>query len=399
VEQYDVAVCGLGAMGSATTYQLAKRGLRVLGLDRHAPPHPMGSTHGDTRITREAIGEGVAYVPLAQRSHQLWREIEAETGSQLLTTNGLLVLASPGLQTRHNGKTRFLETTIEAARTFSIEHELLTGAEIERRFPQFQLVGDESGYFEPGGGYVRPEAAVSAQLELAIRCGAEIRTNETLISYVQEIGGVTVTTARGQFHANLLVLAAGAWLGSILGEAYAPWFAISRQVLHWFAVRGPVEDYQPDRFPVFIWDSGPTSFYGFPVIAGTHDGVKVGVENALPRATVADVSREVGEDETAQAYDTVIRQRLPGLTRQCLRAVTCMYTTTPDGDFVIDRHPEHHSVFVISACSGHGFKHSPAIGEAVAAQIAGDAEPVDLGPFSLERLRAHATAPGFVKGS
>jgi sarcosine oxidase len=386
VEQYDVVVCGLGAMGSATTYQLARRGARVLGLDSHAPPHALGSTHGDTRITRQAIGEGLAYVPLAQRSHRLWRDIEVETRSDLLTTNGLLVIASPGLHTRHHGKSRFLETTIEAAQAFSVDHALLSAAEIRRRFPQFRLVGDESGYFEPGGGFVRPETAVAAQLEIAARLGAHIRTGETLTAYAPETAGVTVTTTRGRLHADVLVLAAGAWLGGILGEPYARWFVISRQVLHWFAVDGPVEPYQPERFPAFIWDSGPTSFYGLPAVGGAAGGVKVGMESTVPRATVADVSPVVSDDETDQVYDAVIKHRLPGLARRCLHAATCMYTTTPDGDFVIDRHPEHRSVLIISACSGHGFKHSAAIGEAVAASIAGEEPVVDLSPFSLDRL-------------
>ncbi len=387
METFDVVVCGLGAMGSATTYQLARRGVRVLGLDRFAPPHQQGSTHGATRVTREAIGEGLAYVPLARRSHQLWREIEEATGANLLTTNGLLVLASPGLQTRHNGKTRFLETTIEAAREFSIDHELLDAAEIGRRFPQFRLAGDERGYFEPGGGFVRPEAAVSAQLELAKRAGAVIRTHETLRGYVQDAGGATVTTTAGRYSAGSLVLAAGAWLGEILGAAHGGDFAITRQLLHWYAVDGSVEPYLPDRFPVFIWDSEPASFYGFPAIDGPGGGVKVAAEQAVPSARVDDVARQVSGDEVYGLYDRVISGRLPGLARRCVKAVTCMYTTTPDGDFVIDRHPEHLSVIIVSPCSGHGFKHSAAIGEAVAASVVGEEPTVDISPFSLSRLR------------
>ncbi len=379
-------------MGSAATYQLAKRGVRVLGLDRAAPPHALGSTHGETRITRQATGEGLAYVPLAQRSHQLWREIEAATGSDVLTTNGLLLLASPGVHTRHNGKSHFLQTTIAAASAFSIEHELLAATEIQRRFPQFRLTGDETGYFEPGAGFVRPETAVSAQLELATRCGARIQTNETLTAYVQEPDGVTVTTTRRRLHADVLVLAAGAWLGSIIGEPFARWFVISRQVLHWFEVAGPIEQYQPDRFPVFIWDSGPTSMYGFPSVNGASGGVKIGLENAVPRATVADAAWEVTDKETDDLYDAVVHHRLPGLARRCLKAVTCMYTTTPDGDFVIDRHPEHESVLIVSACSGHGFKHSAAIGEAVAARITGERPAIDLGPFAIQRLTTASSA-------
>lgn len=388
MESFDVVVCGLGAMGSATTYQLAKRGVRVLGLDRFTPPHPLGSSHGDTRITRHATGEGLQYGPLAQRSHQLWREIEAEKGVDLLTTNGLLVMASPGVQRRHHGKTRFLETTIEAARAFSIDHELLTAAEISRRFPQFRLVGDESGYFEPGAGFVRPEAAVAAELELAARSGAAIRTDETMTSYLQETGGVTLVTTRGRYTAGVLVLSVGAWLGAILGDRYSLDFTITRQVLHWYAAAGPIEPFLAERFPVFIWDSQPMAFYGFPAIDGDAGGIKVAAETSVPRATVADVSRVVRAGERYEVYDRVIRHRLPGLARRLIKAVTCMYTTTPDGDFVIDRHPDHPSVVIVSACSGHGFKHSPAIGEAVAAQIVGDVPVVDLSPFSLQRLRA-----------
>jgi sarcosine oxidase len=301
-------------------------------------------------------------------------------------------MASPGVQRRHHGKSRFLETTIDAAKAFSIDHELLDAEEITRRYPQFRLVGDESGYFEPGGGFVRPEAAVAAQLDLAARHGAVIRTKETLTGYAPQADGVTVSTTQGRIGADVLVLAAGAWLGSILGDPYASWFTVTRQVLHWFAVAGSSDAFGPDRFPVYIWDSGPTSLYGFPALDGPAGGVKVGVENNVPRASVAEVAREVSPEERYGVYDTVVRHRLTGLARRCLRAVTCMYTTTPDGDFVIDRHPEHGSVLVLSACSGHGFKHSAALGEAVAAGVAGEAAAVDLSPFSLSRLR-HPVTP------
>jgi sarcosine oxidase len=394
VESFDVVVCGLGALGSATVYQLARSGARVLGLDSFAPPHQLGSTHGDTRITRHATGEGLAYVPLARRSHELWREVEAQTGEDLLTTNGLLVLASPGLHTRHHGKTRFLETTVAAARAFSIDHELLDARQISRRFPQFHLVGDETGYFEPGAGFVRPERAVSAQLQLAARCGAGIRTDETLLDYVQEADGVVITTTAGRYSAGVLVLAVGAWLGSILGAPYDRHFVITRQVMQWYAVTGAIEDYMPDRFPVFIWDSEPVSFYGFPAIDGPGGGVKVAAEQNAASATVGDVAREVTTDELYELYDAAIGHRLPGLGRRAVKAVTCLYTTTPDGDFVIDRHPDHPSVVIVSACSGHGFKHSAAIGESVAATVMGADPVVDLSPFSLRRLGAPAHPTG-----
>lgn len=386
MDDFDAVVCGLGAMGSATAYQLAKRGLRVLGIDRFAPPHDQGSTHGDSRITRLAIGEGLAYVPLAMRSQRLWREIEEETGANLLTTNGVLIMASPGVHRRHHGKTNFLETTISAAQAFAIEHEVLSAAEISRRFPQFQLIGSETGYFEPGGGFVRPEAAVAAQLELAARHGAVLHPRETLTAFAQDGSGVRVTTSSGEYAAGVLVLAAGPWLGEILGKAYAPHFSITRQLLHWYDVSGSGDDYLPDRFPVFIWDHEQFTFYGFPAIDGPGGGVKVAAEAEQLSPTVDDVDRDVSVAERHHLYDSVVGHRLRGLARHCLRAVTCVYTTTPDGDFVIDRHPEHPAVVILSACSGHGFKHSAAIGEAVATDIVGGAALIDLTPFSMRRL-------------
>ena len=387
VEKYEVVVCGLGAMGSATAYQLAKRGVRVLGIDRFAPPHALGSTHGETRITRLAVGEGLAYVPLAMRSHQLWREIEQETGAELLTTKGVLIMASPGLHAHHHGKTHFLETTIEAARAFSIDHEVLTATEISARFPQFGLRGDERGYFEPSGGFVRPERAVAAQLQLARRYGATIHSDETIVDFVDADDGVRITTTRGSYSAGTLVLAAGAWVGEILGESYASQFAVTRQLMHWYAVAGAADEYLPDRLPAFIWDDKSGGLYGFPLIDGGTPGVKVAAESDVRSATVADVRREVSVAECFHLYDTVIKDRLPGLARDCVRAVTCVYTTTLDGDFVVDRHPEHRSVIVFSACSGHGFKHSAALGEAVAAEIVGEPPIVDLSPFSFLRLQ------------
>jgi sarcosine oxidase len=392
MERFDVVVCGLGAMGSATLYQLAKRGLRVLGIDRYAPPHDLGSSHGETRITRCATGEGLAYVPLALRSHQLWRAIEQETGLDILTSNGVLVLASPGSWARHHGKTHFLETTIEAARTFGIDHEVLTAAEIGARFPQFRLVGDETGYFEPGGGFVRPEAAVAAQLELARRGGAVTRLDETLVDYAQQGDGVTVATNRGMYSAGELVLAVGAWLGEVLGPPCAADFAVTRQVQHWYAAGDALESFQPDCFPVFIWDDRDRAFYGFPAVAGAGDAVKVAGESEVRSATVDEARSDVASAERFELFDTIIRDRLPGLKRDCVRASNCLYTVTPGGDFVIDRHPDHPRVFVVSPCSGHGFKHSAAIGEAVAAQIAGEVPLVDLTPFSFERL-AGASMP------
>src|SRR4029453_14990048 len=198
---YDAIVIGLGATGSAAAYQLAKRGRRVLGLDRHAPPHVCGSSHGDTRITRCAIGEGAHYSPLAIRSHEIWRELERETGAALLDACGLLVLSGTGA-TAFTHVPGFFANTIAAAERFGIAHEMLDAPAIRARFPAFNVRDDERGYFEPGAGFLRPEACVRANLQMAARPGATSFTHETAHAFDATSGDVTVTTDRGMHRAR-----------------------------------------------------------------------------------------------------------------------------------------------------------------------------------------------------
>ena len=386
---YDTIVVGLGAMGSATLLHLARRGQRVLGLDRHDPPHAWGSTHGDTRITRVAIGEGEDYVPLVQRSHQLWREIEAETGADLLTQCGALIMA-PGASTAVvHGKANFVRRTIAAADRFAIPHEVLDPAEAARRFPQFRLRGDEVVYYEPGAGYVRPERCVAAQLTLARRHGATIRPNTQVAAITRDGAGVRVTTAGGDsFTAAGAVLAAGAWSPGLAG-ALAPHMAVTRQVLHWWVPRDPAA-FTPDRCPVYIWmhgDGPEDSFYGFPIPPGTA-GVKVAMEQSS--ATVADpdhLQRDVTPQKVAAMHRDHLAARMPGLLPQVLRSAACPYTVTPDGDFLVARLPDNDRVLLVSACSGHGFKHSAGLGEAVAEMVV-DGAGTALAGFTAERLAA-----------
>ncbi len=326
-------------------------------------------------------------MPLAQRSHQLWREIESETGTDVLTTNGVLVMASPGVHARHHGKTRFLETTLEAAaqRTRSTMRCSARRAS-PAASPSSGSAGDERGYFEPGGGFVRPEAAVArpARTWRAAAARAAHRRDRDAAT-CQERHGVTVTTTRARLHADRLVLAAGAWARldprRTLRERCSP---ISRQVaaLVRRRRRGRVASCRSDC-PPSSGTAGADSFYGVPAIDGAPRGVKVGVENARSVRSPDAVERTVERGGDRDVSMTLVSKRIPGLVRRPFRVATCLYTTTPDGDFVVDRHPEHPSVLVVSACSGHGFKHSAAIGEAVAAGIAGETPAVDLSPFTL----------------
>jgi len=389
---FDVIVVGLGAMGSAAVYQLARPGVRVLGIDRFSPPHTYGSSHGDTRIIRQAIGEGLQYVPLVLRAYDLWREIEAAAGTSLLTVTGELILSGPGSGASRRGKAGFFHRTVEAARTYGIPHELLDARQVQARFPQFDLVGDETGYFEPGAGFLRPERCGAAQLRLAERHGAELHRDEVVAGYRSAgtaAGGVTVTTDRGEYSGRRLIVTMGAWLPVLLDPGIARLFAIYRQVLHWFRLRDSDAAYAPGRFPVFIWefsDGSGRSMYGFPAIDGPNGGLKVATAQYERTTTAATVQRDVMPDESRAMYDQCVLGRLPGLLGTCVKARSCLYTVTPDGQFIIDRHPHQPNVILASPCSGHGFKHSAAIGEALA-DLALDQEPrVDLRPFSLARF-------------
>jgi len=391
VSTFDVVIIGLGAVGSATLLQLAPRKLRVLGIDRWDPPHSWGSTHGDTRITRCAIGEGEAYVPLVLRSHEIWRELEAETGEQLLTQCGALILASGGGAAVMHNKGDFVRRTIAAAERFSITHEVLSPEAIMARFPQFRLQGDEIGYFEPGGGYVRPERCVAAQLGLARRHGAAIRCNAQVASVSRDGDGVCVTLADGErILAAEAVLAAGAWSpGLLAGEpGLSRHMTVARQVLHWFTPENPA-DFAPERFPVFIWlhgDRPEDSFYGFPIPPGS-EGVKVATEQYAELTPDPDhLERGVSTAEQDAMMQDHLAGRLLGLRPSPVRSVACPYTNTPDGDFLIERAPGNPRVLLVSACSGHGFKHSAGLGEAVAAFLDGDASASALSVFSAGRL-------------
>ncbi|HEV2999771.1 MAG TPA: N-methyl-L-tryptophan oxidase [Solirubrobacteraceae bacterium] len=378
---YDAIVVGLGAIGSSVTYQLAKAGASVLGLDRHEPPHALGSTHGRTRITRLALGEGGRYVPFVRRSHALWREIEREAGESLMIRTGGLVLAVEGASGTH-GAEDFLGTTIAAAREHGIEHELLAPEDVAARYPALALTGRERpAYFEPETGFVRPERAVAAQLRLAERHGAAIRTGERALS----VSGGRVATDRGEYAAATVIAAAGPWVGELL-PAHRERFTVYRQVQYWFDLAGD-EAYERHReLPIFIWElgGGPDDFvYGFPAIDGPDGGVKVATEQHTTPTTADACAREVSPDEIRAMHEQYVAPRLPGLTARCLRATTCLYTVTADRGFVLGPDPSDERLLIASPCSGHGFKHSPAIGEAIAQLIAAGRSDLDVSAFAL----------------
>ena len=393
----DVIVVGLGAMGSAALYQLAKLGARVIGIDRFSPPHDQGSSHGDTRITREAIGEGREFVPLVQRSNQIWEELEAATGRSLLTRNGALVLASQNISGDHHGSTSFVEDTIRAAREFGIAHEVLEAAEIQRRYPQFRLGGDEVGYFEGGAGFLRPEVCIETQLTLARQLGAGVRTSEIVLDIRQgKHGAVEVKTDRETYSAARVIVTAGPWMQKLLGGEYGRYFRVYRQVLCWFPLAKNAEQYSPARFPVFIWIAGNRPrdmLYGFPAIDGPRGGVKIATEQYEATVDPDAVPRTVSNSEVADMYNEYIAPRFPDLSGELLRAATCLYTVTPDAKFIVDTFRDWENVMFVSACSGHGFKHSAAMGEALASWALERPSLINLSPFRLDRFSRRSGYP------
>jgi sarcosine oxidase len=376
-------------MGSAAVYQLAKRGNKVLGLDRFSPPHGNGSSHGESRIIRQAIGEGEEYVPLVLRSYELWREIENETGKKLLTITGGLTLESQNSETVMHGRRDFLDQAIRCAEKFDIRHEILDTADIRNRYPQF-AVTDERAYFEYETGFLRPELCVDAQLHLARKHSATVQTDETVVSVESRAdSGVTVETSRGTYSAERVIITAGPWIAQFLPPSYSQLFKVSRQVMYWFDIKEDCRPtFAPPGFPIFIWifaTGGDFGFYGFPTLDGKT--IKIATEQFTALTDPDHVQWAVSLEEEQSMYKDYVEGRLPGISDRCETAASCLYTVTPDSTFVIDVHPDNDRIVIASPCSGHGFKHSAAIGEALAEQVIDGTSRIDIGSFSIKRFK------------
>ncbi len=350
---YDVIIAGLGAMGSAAAFELSRRGLRVLGLDRYTPPHAFGSSHGETRIIREAYFEHPTYVPLVRRAFELWRALERESGTTLLRETGGLMIGRPD--------TALVEGARRSAELHGLPHTLLAAADVRRRFPALRPDDDMVAVWEPRAGILFPESCVSAFLSRARHHGAHLRFDEP-VRHWEADGHVHVYTALGEYRARQLIVTAGAWVSALVPGLALP-FRIERQVLHWFDPGQASADFAPDRCPIHLWQfDGCRFFYGFPDL-GT--GVKAGFHHGGEAATAEDIRRDVTPAEV-DAVRTVLRRFLPGADGPLRSSVVCLYTNTPDEHFWIDQHPTQPQVLIASPCSGHGFKFAPVIGEILA---------------------------------
>ncbi|HZZ92894.1 MAG TPA: N-methyl-L-tryptophan oxidase [Usitatibacter sp.] len=386
--EFDAAVVGLGAAGSATAWHLAARGLRVLGLDAHAPPHDRGSSHGSLRITRQAIGEGDAYVPLVLRSNEHWRTLEREAGARLLEVTGGLWISSPARQAETH-VANFFDNTLAAARRFGIGHELLDANAVRARFPQFAVRDNERAYYEPGAGYLRPEACVAAMLAAARRHGAELHADEPVTRFREEADAIVLSTAGREYRAAALVLCAGPWMPGLVDAPIAALFTVTRQVQYWFALDEPVSRYEAPAFPVWIWElqDRRNVIYGFPAADGAAAGVKIATEQYAHATSPDAMRRDVSAAEVREMSGSLVRPHLPGVSSRCVRTAPCLYTATPDFHFVIDRLPGTARVVLVSACSGHGFKHAPAVGEMAADLVLGWPGALSPAGFTLGRFK------------
>lgn len=371
---YDVIVAGVGAMGSATAYHLARRGKRVLGLERYGIPHDMGSSHGHTRIIRLAYYEDPSYVPLIQRAHELWRELEELSGERLLHTTGSID-AGPEDSWVFKG-------SWDSCRLHDLPHEVLTGAELRRRHPGYHLPPGHLALLQPDGGFLKPERCIVSYVRAAQSLGAEIHGHEPILEWWPTESGIGVRTRHTTYEAEKLVLTTGAWLGEHAPELRAL-ATPERQVLAWLQPTAP-EKFRPENFPVFNLLVEEGRFYGFPVYGVP--GFKFGKYHHLQERGPADtIDWQVYEKDEALLREFAGRY-FPEGTGPTMDLKACMFTNTPDGHFIMDHHPAYPQVTVASACSGHGFKFASAVGEVMADLAEKGSTRHDIRFFGLERL-------------
>jgi len=378
-QSYDVIVAGLGAMGSATVYALTRaqaRSPRVLGIDRFSPPHGLGSSHGRTRIIREAYFEGPAYVPIVRRAFDLWRELEQAGGRTLYTrTRGITLGAADGM---------LASGARASAEQFDVPHRVLSAAEVTRNFPGLRPAAGMVGVVEERAGVLFPEDCIAAMLGLAEKAGAELRRDETVVAWEANGDGVVVRTTDNEYRATRLVIAGGAWMPRLVPEL-AGTLAVERQPIHWFAPDSHSEDYSAPQCPVTLWEYAPDrTFYTLPDFG---DGVKAAVHYEGQSVDPDHVNRQTSPEDVARVAE-LLRCFMPNAEWELRDSQVCLYTNTPDLHFIIDRHPSHADrVVVVSACSGHGFKFATAIGE-IAADLVAERKPrFDLDMFRMTRFQ------------
>ncbi len=374
---YDVIVLGLGAMGSAAALHVAERGKRVLGIEQFTAAHDLGSSHGGSRMIRQAYFESPDYIPLVLGAYDLWRKLEKDTGTRLLhITGGLNIGARDG---------DLVKRTIAAAAKHAIPFEVLEGSAVGRRFPVFVPQPGDAAVHETNAGYLFPEECIRAHLALASRAGAELRFEETVLSWSAAGDGVEVRTSRGTYRAGHLVITAGPWANQAL-HGFFP-LRVTRQVMAWIQPTTGVAPFLPQNFPVFLCEDPDGGYpgYGFPAMDGPAGGIKAAIHGSDVVCTPESVDRGIHELDVRKIIEK-LKVRMPALDGAVVRAKTCMYTMSPDEHFVIGAHPEFSSCTVACGFSGHGFKFASVVGEILADLAMKGSTSHPIGLFSPRRF-------------
>lgn len=370
----DVVVIGGGTMGTATGWALARQGVRVTVLEQFSHIHAFGSHGGKTRIFRHAYAEGPRYVPWTLEADALWSAVQERTGNQFMHRIGCIDISSPGFHRARDARA--------SAEQYGIASEWLSGADVNERWPLFDVPADREVCYGPDGGFLDVEVALRSLAQELTAAGGVLRDETPVLSWSATDSGVRVTTATDVYEAEKLVITAGAWSGKLLAELGIP-LDVRRKPVLWFEVDA---DHQalagPDRMPVFISEDEHGEFYGIPQIGS--DGVKVGMHSGGETVDPDTINREVGESDTRPDIWPFIQRTFSGFTGNVLETACCMYTMTPDEDFVIDRHPGHDRVVIAGGFSGHGFKFTPVVGEYLARLTQNSVDPIP--DFQISRF-------------
>ncbi len=373
--RYDVAVAGLGGMGSAILAHCARRGATAIGLEQFARGHELGSSSGRSRMIRKAYFEDPAYVPLLLRAYDLWRQLEEETGDQLLRISGLLMVGPESSE--------IIAGASRAAREHSLPLELFDASGIRARYPMLRVLDDEVGAYEPDGGVLTPERAIQSHLDVAAAAGAEMRFEVALENWEATSEGFDLHLADGtRVQCRTLVLSLGPWFKQTLESLGIP-IRVERNVQAWFD--SDSDAWRAPGFPPFLLERAvlPAPLYGFPDFG---EGVKIAFHSHGDATEAARVVREI---DPARDIDPIVRATepwMPGAATTLRAAKACLYTLTPDGHFVVDRHPEHPGLVLCGGFSGHGFKFAPVIGEICAGLALEGRSPHDIKFLSLGRF-------------
>ncbi len=373
---YDAIVLGTGGVGSAAAFHLARRGARVLGLDRFPGGHDRGSSHGQTRIIRQAYFEHADYVPLLRRAYELWAELESLADEKLFHQVGLLQIGPP--------EGYVIGGVLGAANQHGLAVDELTGAQSQARFPGFRVPEGMVGVFEPAAGYLRVERCVLAHLAAAKQHGAELRTDATFLSWKADNQGVSVATDHGNFTAERLVITAGAWSPQLLADLGIP-MTVRRKHLHWLECDHPV--YRGPNAPTFFYEMPHGLFYGFP--ATDELGVKVAEHSGGETVSNPLTDPRPLEELDLERVRDFVGEQLPavGKSARHMRHEVCFYTMSPDEQFIIDSHPRHKNVVFSAGLSGHGFKFTSVLGEVMADLALTGTTPQPIGFLSAGRFR------------